>query len=90
MLNRRHLLAAPLALAATKKAVNAAALDGLEAAFARERSGQSVLLRTADAPLLARVPLLPHAPGSLDELLALSRALAPDPAEPSSAQGGGR
>ncbi|GAB3992623.1 enoyl-CoA hydratase-related protein [Nocardioides marmoraquaticus] len=40
---------APLALAATKKAVNAAALDGLEAAFARERSGQSVLLRTADA-----------------------------------------
>lgn len=40
---------APLALAATKKAVNAAALDGLEPAFARERSGQSVLLRTADA-----------------------------------------
>ncbi|SDR73139.1 enoyl-CoA hydratase [Nocardioides scoriae] len=39
----------PLAQAATKRAVNAAALDGLEAAFARERAGQAVLLRTADA-----------------------------------------
>jgi enoyl-CoA hydratase len=40
---------APLAYAATKKAVNAATLAGLEAALDRERSGQSVLLRTADA-----------------------------------------
>lgn len=40
---------APLALAATKKAVNAATLTSLEEAFRRERSGQSVLLRTADA-----------------------------------------
>jgi enoyl-CoA hydratase len=39
----------PLAYAATKKAVNAATLAGLEAALDRERSGQSVLLRTADA-----------------------------------------
>ena len=39
----------PLAQAATKRAVNAATLDGLEAAFARERAGQAVLLRTADA-----------------------------------------
>lgn len=39
----------PLALAASKKAVNAAALTGLDAALERERTGQSVLLRTADA-----------------------------------------
>jgi enoyl-CoA hydratase len=39
---------APLAFAATKKAVNAATLAGLDAAFERERSGQSVLLRTED------------------------------------------
>ena len=39
---------APLAFAATKKAVNAATLDGLPAAFQRERAGQSLLLRTAD------------------------------------------
>ncbi len=38
----------PLAYAATKKAVNAATLDGLEGALERERSGQTVLLRTAD------------------------------------------
>ncbi|WP_030484873.1 enoyl-CoA hydratase-related protein [Nocardioides aequoreus] len=41
--------AAPLAVAATKKAVNAATLAELEGAFARERSGQAVLLRTVDA-----------------------------------------
>lgn len=39
----------PLAHAATKKAVNAATLDRLEGALERERSGQAVLLRTADA-----------------------------------------
>jgi enoyl-CoA hydratase len=39
----------PLALAATKKAVNAATLPGLDAALERERTGQAVLLRTADA-----------------------------------------
>ncbi len=39
---------APLAHAATKKAVNAATLAHLEEALARERSGQTVLLRTAD------------------------------------------
>lgn len=39
---------APLAFAATKKAVNAATLGGLDAAFQRERAGQSVLLRTED------------------------------------------
>ena len=45
-----HRLAAgaPLALAATKKAVNAATLTGLQDAFGRERSGQAVLLRTDD------------------------------------------
>jgi enoyl-CoA hydratase len=39
----------PLAYAATKKAVNAATLGHLEDALARERSGQTVLLRTQDA-----------------------------------------
>ena len=39
---------APLALAATKRAVNAATLGGLEDSFARERAGQSLLLRTED------------------------------------------
>ncbi len=39
---------APLAFAATKKAVNAATLGGLDDAFQRERAGQSLLLRTED------------------------------------------
>jgi enoyl-CoA hydratase len=39
---------APLAFAATKKAVNAATLGGLDSAFQRERAGQSLLLRTED------------------------------------------
>ena len=38
----------PLAFAATKKAINAATLADLEPALARERTGQAVLLRTAD------------------------------------------
>ena len=46
---RRLAAGAPLALAATKKAVNAATLTELSGAFGRERAGQSVLLRTADA-----------------------------------------
>lgn len=45
---RRLATGAPLGFAATKKAVNAATLAGLDDAFARERSGQSVLLRTDD------------------------------------------
>jgi enoyl-CoA hydratase len=40
---------APLSLAATKRALNAAALGGLDEALERERTGQSMLLRTADA-----------------------------------------
>ena len=39
----------PLALTATRRAVNAAALTALEDALERERTGQSVLLRTEDA-----------------------------------------
>ncbi len=39
----------PLAYAATKRAVNAASLGHLENALERERTGQTVLLRTADA-----------------------------------------
>lgn len=46
---RRLAVGPPLAHAATKKAVNAATLAGLEAALERERTGQTVLLRTADA-----------------------------------------
>ncbi len=38
----------PLAYAATKKAVNAAAVAQLEQALERERSGQAVLMRTSD------------------------------------------
>jgi enoyl-CoA hydratase len=40
---------APSAQAATKKAVNAATLDQLESALERERTGQTVLLRTDEA-----------------------------------------
>lgn len=56
----------------------------------RETATVAPLLRTAGAPLLARVPLLAHAPGSLDELVAMSRALMPDAAPSPSAQGAGR
>lgn len=45
---RRLATGAPLAFAATKKAVNAATLGGLGEAFQRERAGQAVLLRTDD------------------------------------------
>jgi enoyl-CoA hydratase len=45
---RRLATGAPLAFAATKKAINAATLGGLDDAFVRERAGQSVLLRTDD------------------------------------------
>ena len=40
---------APLALTATKRAVNAATLDLLPDIYARERAGQAMLLRTSDA-----------------------------------------
>jgi enoyl-CoA hydratase len=40
---------APLAQAATKRAVNAATYAGLDAALERERTGQTILLRTRDA-----------------------------------------
>lgn len=46
---RRLTRGAPLAQAATKKAVNAATLGQLEDALERERTGQTILLRTADA-----------------------------------------
>jgi enoyl-CoA hydratase len=45
---RRLSTGAPLAFAATKKAVNAATLGALDDAFTRERSGQSLLLRSED------------------------------------------
>jgi len=45
---RRLSSGAPLAFAATKKAINAATLGGLGEAFQRERAGQSLLLRTED------------------------------------------
>jgi enoyl-CoA hydratase len=40
---------APLAQAATKQALNAAAFAGLDDALERERTGQTILLRSADA-----------------------------------------
>jgi enoyl-CoA hydratase len=40
---------APLAMAATKRAVNAAAFGSLDEALERERTGQTMLLLTADA-----------------------------------------
>ncbi len=46
---RRLASGPPLALAATKRAVNAATLGGLEAALERERTGQTILLGTQDA-----------------------------------------
>ena len=46
---RRLAAGPPLALAATKKAVNAATIGDLEAALDRERVGQVVLFHTADA-----------------------------------------
>jgi len=45
---RRLASGPPLALAASKKAVNAATLPHLEDALERERTGQTVLLRTSD------------------------------------------
>jgi enoyl-CoA hydratase len=46
---RRLAAGPPVAFAATKKAVNAATLGGLEPALERERMGQLVLFRTEDA-----------------------------------------
>jgi len=46
---RRLALGPPLAQTATKRAINAATLTALEPALERERSGQTILLRTDDA-----------------------------------------
>ncbi len=48
-LARRLTLGAPLAQTATKRAVNAATLTQLEPALERERTGQTLLMRTDDA-----------------------------------------
>lgn len=45
---RRLAAGPPLALTATKRAINAATLPGFDDALERERTGQSVLMRTAD------------------------------------------
>ena len=45
---RRLATGPPLAFAATKKAINAATLAELDGALERERTGQTLLLRTAD------------------------------------------
>lgn len=47
-LARRLASGPPLAYAATKKAVNTATLDQLDASLERERTGQTILLKTAD------------------------------------------
>jgi enoyl-CoA hydratase len=46
---RRLAAGPPLAFAAAKKAINAATLAELDSALERERTGQTLLLRTADA-----------------------------------------
>ncbi|EON24934.1 MULTISPECIES: enoyl-CoA hydratase-related protein [Nocardioides] len=48
-LARRLAAGPPLAFTATKRAINAATLSHLEGALERERTGQTILLRTADA-----------------------------------------
>jgi enoyl-CoA hydratase len=48
-LTGRLAAAPPLAMAATKRAVNAEAFGGLDEALERERTGQTMLLRTRDA-----------------------------------------
>jgi enoyl-CoA hydratase len=45
---RRLAAGPPLAMAATKRAINAATLTELNAALERERTGQTVLMRTSD------------------------------------------
>jgi enoyl-CoA hydratase len=45
---RRLAAGPPLAYAATKRAINAATLSGLDDALERERTGQTLLLRTGD------------------------------------------
>jgi enoyl-CoA hydratase len=45
---RRLAAGPPLALAATKRAINAATLTELNAALERERTGQAILMRTSD------------------------------------------
>ena len=47
-LTRRLAAGAPLAQAATKRAINAATLAHLDATLDRERAGQTLLMRTAD------------------------------------------
>lgn len=47
-LARRLAAGPPLAFTATKKAINAATLGQLEGALERERTGQTILLRTGD------------------------------------------
>jgi enoyl-CoA hydratase len=47
-LSRRLASGPPLGFAATKKAINAATLAGLDDALERERTGQTILLRTDD------------------------------------------
>ncbi len=47
-LSRRLAAGPPLGFAATKRAINAATLGGLDDALERERTGQTILLRTDD------------------------------------------
>ena len=51
--------------------------DDLRIWAARERATLAPLLATAQAPIVAEVPLLPSAPGTLDELVALASHLTP-------------
>jgi anion-transporting ArsA/GET3 family ATPase len=55
---------------------------------ARQEATLAPLLRTADAPLLAEVPLLPSSPGSLADLDAVAGHLLPESGAVSSTAGG--
>jgi anion-transporting ArsA/GET3 family ATPase len=51
--------------------------DDMRTWAARERATLAPLLATAQAPIVAEVPLLPSAPGTLEELIALAAHLTP-------------
>jgi len=65
--------------------------DELRTLAARQEAALAPLVRTVGAPVVAEVPLVAGALGSLDDLAALARHLVPErAAEPAAARGRGR
>jgi hypothetical protein len=83
---------APLGAAAGPLAARLArAFANLRTLAARQEATLAPLLRTAGAPLLAEVPLLPTAPGSLADLDVVAAHLLPETGiTPSTARGVGQ